>query len=441
MTDRSAKPLVITSINPNGRVAYQLKCFRQWQQAGFQVLTLNVEDEAKRLEKAGIDKSEICVINATATGQQLFGRPVPRVKAAFDVMRAHPEAGHFILANADLYPAIRSATIVNLWEGVADCVAMTREETHSLEAHAYTDKAPYRGGLDAFFMTRNGLGRVFRTIITLKASERMCFGIPGWDFLLGAITLSPDVGGSILDGDVLLHEAHKTTYEGIDEFSNYVDDMKKLKAVTSDDALQGAMEFAASIERNCEKNARFSLAARRMFYTPSGGLVGERHAYAARSIRRNLFSLAPAIAPNYRMNSIAALLQSAERDDFSFEAAKAAFVTSPSNHVRFLQVLLAIVFCMRCERAGRRKIAVTSAAGRAHRLMLQHIVRDRSEPSGMRRLAIAELFGADVINGGVFSPLLFKYLCLSCGNDTERRLIREIGNQVKLERRNADQTN
>lgn len=425
-------PIVITSINPFAKLDHQLRCFKAWKAVGFDVRTANVAKEADILKQAGLTDDDIIMLKAKETGQALFGKPVPKIKAV--LVRAHALAKGevpVLLVNSDLYPALRGVGVAAFWGSLGSVVALTREDCMIVETYNFVDKQPYRGGLDAFFIHADALGDVIQKLQEMAVAERMCFGIPGWDYMMGAIALSPQFGGRILDSGLLLHEIHRNTYSNVDEFAHYLPDMAALSGITTESPARGAEAFSRIIKQACAAEDRQTALAKMMFFTPVAGR-GEITADAYQ-ISQRLLPCAPFTAWHGSQTHIALfanrMLSGNSRD---FPRVISFFVVNPDPQFRFNQVLVAILFSLLCQiqvKAG--KPTSVYPEGNLHAAAVQNIL-DRYKPgSGYRRLEFAQLFGAELIEHRIFNPRLYNYLVLCCETELERNLITEISTAVR----------
>ena len=347
MTD-IPKELVVTSINPFSNLDYQVKCFETWKRVGFQALTCNTEDEAKLLTGSGFEKGDILPVRSEDSGQELFGKHVPRIQPLLQDLEREQGYDFFLLTNSDIYPATRSSSIVRYWSEVAPALALTRDETHDLSAHAFDSTAPYRGGLDTFFFTRSSLHKVNDLLTSTTAAPRMSFGIPGWDYLLGACLLMPNVGGKIVDSQVLLHQSHRPTYGNMEEFAHYVQDLQRIGLVKAEVPAQAAEEFAYVIESSCKKYQKTMRTAKSIYYQPPArsGLPLEISLEFDQTWQ-TLIAHAPFLDDCYRKRSLVSLFQRLKNDSSaSLDTVLSLILNSSSTHFQFSQVLFGILFSM-----------------------------------------------------------------------------------------------
>jgi hypothetical protein len=426
---KDLNPIVVTSINPTGKMAHQRLCFERWRSLGMRTMTCNTQPEARVLAQSGFPEECIRLIPEEHSGQSLFGKPVPLIKPLLEALYLEQPFDCLILTNSDIYPAIRTHSIVRYWATHGPALALTRDEIHDLAAHDYDSSCPYRGGLDVFVIQRDGLTGIIELLGGLESSSRMAFGMPGWDYLMAATLLSPRVGGRIFDSHVLIHQSHKPTYGSMDEFSNYVEDLKNLGAVSDDDPAVAAAQFASLIEQECRRQHKDSSMARLLYYQRP-----ERHSSASQlnarfeRVWQQLIRMAPAMENCYRKRAISSLYQRLLNDpEVSFEAALPLICNSKSTWFQFHQALFAIVLCLKAHTETRQlKITENYPKGNQHRAALRNIIDRHDENDPLRRLWIARLFGSELVNHQIFNPRLFDYLVLASQNDSELQLTMEI---------------
>lgn len=423
------RSLVVTSINPKSKLDHQRTCFQRWLALGLDAMTCNTEAESRALLEQGFNEQHIHCVSNEHTGKQLFRKPVPLIRPLLESLEREKEFDCLVLTNADIYPAVRSGSITRYWASQAPALAMTREETHDLTAHEFSSKCAYRGGLDTFFFRRDALAQVIQVLQACRASERMAFGVPGWDYLMAASIVSARVGGRICDSQVLLHQTHKATYGSVDEFSHYLPDLKSMERISSDDPSAAAEEFAAFVEDACSNQSGISLLARLLYYQRCEQQSPlQAHSPAFDEAWQRLCHLAPEMKHHLRKRTLASLFERLSSDpDTGFESTLPVICNSQSSWFQFTQALYAIVVGLKAKSASAPLyFAQQYPEGNQHRAALLNILKRHDENDPMRRLWIAKLFGSELVNHGIFNPRLGEYLVLATENDTELQLMREI---------------
>lgn len=404
------------------------------------VVTCNTRAEAEILRQNGFEEKEIRYVSDHDSGQKLFGKPVPLIRPLLAALENEERFDSFLITNSDIYAAVRSGTIAHFWALQAPALALTREETHELSAHEYDSESPYRGGLDAFYFQRGALSKVSGLLAHSHAAPRMAFGAPGWDYLMGACILSPEIGGKIMDSHVLLHQSHHATYGNMSEFSHYIPDLQRLGVINMAEPSAAAAEFADVIENQCRDQWNSARAARVLYYKRAERVaLDNSHAYQFEKCWGHLMTMAPALCDCYRKRAVTSLYQRLATDSSaSLNAAISFLCNSKSDLFKFNQLLFAIVLVLMA-RAAKRQPSFTQAypKGNQHGPALRNIMNRHDENDPLRRFHIARLFGSELVDHSIFNPRLYQYLVLACENDCELELVRAIKSMIKRELRNA----
>lgn len=414
-------PVVVTSINPFAKLSPQLACWRAWRALGFTALSANVADEAQRLVAAGFPGEAVLPVADEASGRALFGKPLPRIKPLLaQLAETYPDRP-ILLANADIFPAARDAAFLSLYLGQGPIVALVREDTPTLASASAARRDPYRGGLDAFVMTAGALAKVNAALDGIEVAERMAFGIPGWDYLLGALALS--LGGVIMDSGLLLHERHETTYANVDEFLHYVPAMQALNAATGPSAAEAAFQFYHRIDHECRMTAAAARLTRLKYYCqPLAQTTPEARAAAAR-----VFAADPVLAATANFAAIAALaddLIAADRPDM--ERAFNVLATPGLVHGGAREALWATLLALAC-RVGRDPPPRRPQSGdRRHIQAVAALAQRPDAGEAAERLATVRLYAVERIEHGIANASLEEYLILTAENDDERALLTHI---------------
>ena len=416
-------PVVLTSLNPFARLDHQLACLSAWRKLGFETLSFNCPEERLRLAEAGVPSEALLQATEEETGLALFGKPVPRVARLLARIAQMRPGRSVMLVNSDIYPAATWAGFADLWLDRASALALTREETTGLDCTSDTGRLPYRGGLDAFVLGPAALAAVNADLAARPVSERMCFGIPGWDFLLGALIAAPRIGGRIMDSGILLHEAHRTTYSDIDEFAHYVPDIAGLTGMAQGRAQDVAHAFATMISERCEAETGGTALVRALHYRrPVPGAPGP----AAVAAARWLMGLSPALRWNHNLVLLALLADRVGRDPACDLSRTLCFFTSHRHDRKagVIDVLAAALLILRMR--ARDPGSDAYPPGNLHARALEIIIEGTARDPLQRQLEITRLFCDELVNYGIFNPRLYNFLALACRNDDERRLLAEI---------------
>ncbi|MBK0329301.1 hypothetical protein I5535_18660 [Rhodobacteraceae bacterium F11138] len=418
---------VITSLNPFSRAPLQLRCFHAWKALGVRILSANIDAEADQLLDMGLKPADILRLAPEQTGQEIHGKPVPRISATLHGLRQAADGGPAALVNSDLFPAMRHAGGLTYWLDHMPAVALTREDCACPETHGFADRRPYRGGLDAFVFSNRALDRAVQQVDTFSCQDRMCFGIVGWDHVMGALILSPQIGGGLADGGMLLHEVHPTTYSSLEEFTHYLPDMRHLAGIHDTDPVSAAIAFTSVINRECEHNTAHSRRVCTMQFTPQQ--PARQPDAAAHALSARLTRLSPTLPWTCPAASVA-LLAMRDRTEgrCDLTRARALFETNPDPYQRFVQRLLAILYCLELQTAQPDCPAVseTYPPDNQHSEAIRGLRDLHAKNPRLLRFEIALIFGSELVEYAIFNPRIFNYLMHSCETDEERHLLSEI---------------
>ena len=427
---------LITSLRPGDRLQHQLRCFEAWRSLGFKVRTMNVAEEARALEAAGVPAADIVTLPEGQTGKAIHGRPLPTILPLLRRIAAETPNGAVVVTEADIYPAIRTAGAIGFFLSQSGgAVGLTREDCVALECAGFADFNPWRRGIDTFCFLPGRLPHVIAGLERCAAVGRMCLGIPGSDLLLAAVIRDPRVGGRLADSGVLLHEIHPSDNGRLAELQHYLPDLERLAGIAGRDAGQSSAAFEVLVAKDAAMTAGIDAPremARALYFVP----VTVRPGPAAMSVAARLGALGPSLGWHLRLPAIAAL---AER-----EIAAAApdlgraiefLMINPDPQFRFYQRLQAILFCLFCRMARpdfRRPVTGYSDAQRTvHAKALAALLQSAPQGTPLRRTQVAQLFGADLLDLGVFNLRLFNFLVENCETDDERRLMTEIATTIR----------
>lgn len=418
----AAPPLVATTINPFGDLAHQARCFGAWRALGLTPVTLNTAKEASSLVATGFDEADILLVAGEDTGKALHGKAIPRVLPALARLAEEAPDRPVLLANADIYPAARNTEILRLWFDEAPAMGLTREDCPLLEAHTILDRRPYRNGLDVFTFRPGIVAEVVTALSAHPVSARMCFGIPGWDFLLGAVISSPAIGGRIMDGVVLIHEIHRQTYDDVSEFAHYVPAMAALGAAEEgDSAAAAAYAFYRRIRDACAASEDQAALVQAMFYAPPQPAAPPGD--AACRIVLDLAERFPFVRWNYDFDALTALAERQIATRAPFERTRRVLRTESGAGHGVTEELLATLFQLRCRGPFRGRVLEPGAPppdGLAESLY------ESAHDSAVRAERLAALFGDLLVERGEFSPVLYDYLALASPNATNRAILVDI---------------
>lgn len=407
--------LVMTSVNPFNKLDYQKLCFNSWKELGYNIKTFNSSTEKAMLLNAGFEENDIVQIEVNETAKGLFNKEIPRLLPVLNrAVNLHYDA--YLLTNADIFPAHRKI-ISPLLATLSDCIALTRNECVYLGNNKYTDNAPYRGGLDTFFFTYSGLHKIFNTLIKEEVSERMTFGIPGWDYYLGHVILQND--GLIMDGEVLLHQSHQTTYGKIDEFQFYADIMLKSGEYLQNEVNAIASEFAQKIDSECEVNQKKSTLLKRMYYASPSMKTDELYTNEISGVCLELDKTLNSNQLKYKVTKELRGFIKSQLEGVSWVAAE-AFRKNEMRGMPIIESSFILLSIQLIIKKITNQFNVTSIypEGNMHSVALKQIIQNTQ---GMERLHyLIGLFSSELAEHNIFNKQIFKYFILA--SDSNRKL-------------------
>jgi hypothetical protein len=379
-----------------------------WKKLGYSIKTFNSSYEKSILLNEGFNEDDIVEIHSNETAKGFFNKGIPRILPLLNrAMNLDYDA--YVLTNADIFPSHRKVVSPFL-ASLNSSIALTRNECVSIANNKPGDSFPYRGGLDTFFFTREGLTNIFQQLLKKDVSERMTFGIPGWDYYLGHIIL--ESGGMFMDGEVLLHQSHQTTYSQVDEFNFYAEVMYASEFISQSDTGALVSFFANKIDVECAANQKISTLFKRMFYArptiPEIALysddIDEVLTEIKKEIEFNDFDLKVTIG-------LRAFIQDQLESISCFNAEE--FRKSLMNHVSIIEssfILLSIQLIIK-KMKNKLNLSVQYPKGSLHGAALRQIIENTQ---GAERLKyLINLFTSELVEHNIFNHQLYKYLVLS----------------------------
>ncbi|KAF0162029.1 MAG: hypothetical protein FD157_4042 [Rhodocyclaceae bacterium] len=415
--------IVVTSINPGGKIAYQITCYRKWKSLGYQVVTFNTEEEATKLRYFGVDVLDIRIINENSSARNIHGINSPRIKPIFDALVRDLSLGSLIITNSDIFPRVSKK--IELLQSIASCAGFTRREIVGLDLVDPATIKQYRGGIDLFHFGQSALRKLSVLLERDDLADRMAFGVPGWDFYLGGLILSDAMQGIVLDGSMFCHLSHKTTYRHVGEFSHYVEKLRTMGFVNSRSHEQAAAEFVSRIELECKRNHKLSVTLNSIYDETfrRSTIVEEPLACQINTgplLEANIF---------YKSTDAPKLIQNVLAEGVDLVRFKTYFCKSPSIEVQFGQYLACLYFLLYIA-IQTKAIKLTSKypLGNAHKAAIANATRlgNRLEA----RYYLLDILSSEIIEYGIFNKNLFKGIALSCINSSERLLFTRIANLI-----------
>ncbi|MCT4577702.1 hypothetical protein [Donghicola sp.] len=423
-------PAVFTTINPFSRIELQVKCFLQWLDLGFEAFTFNYGTEVPALLEAGIPIANIVELGEAETGNKLHGKPVPRVLPV--LKRALLEFDQdILLVNSDLYAAAIDVQFVDAWRSCNPLLALTRQDVLSVECQFTDFSEPYLGGLDAFLLPRDRLVELIAELEKFTVSERMAFGVVGWDYMVGAVI--KNLGGSIANSVVLQHELHQATYNEISEFEHYIEVIHGFGVGMKPERDSVAYGFHQIILKDCKANQ--IAVSRAISSIPVAQPI--RLTIETAKIRAWFETTVPQLTGSLSESFIERLILSlSKRPDVRFSALLGRSLDLEPFRAFTLTLSLAVIV-MLLRKDLRQHVNDFYPEGNKHAIVVGMIRDNAKDRPEQQRLEVAKLFFTELIDYKIFNPRLFNFLVLSCANEAERSLMVKIKALVIEEIKNA----
>jgi tetratricopeptide (TPR) repeat protein len=190
--------VIATSIAPVG-IAKQKAAIDTWLEAGFHVVSLNIQDEIDKLKPIF---KEVNFYQVNRDGRKKFGKPFVYVN---DVLNFLQEYGSAIcgIVNSDIQLRIEDNFIPFILEQARDSFVFASrmdidsEEDEMGEVYAY--------GFDMYFFDR--------TIIRqFPECDDFCLGVPWWDYWVIAIALQHKLNPKYIQNTMAFHIKHDMNY-------------------------------------------------------------------------------------------------------------------------------------------------------------------------------------------------------------------------------------
>ncbi|TCK18856.1 GT2 family glycosyltransferase [Thiogranum longum] len=198
IVEPAAGPIaVITSIAPT-RIDVQQRAIQSWLDHGFEVMSLNVQEEIDRLEA---DFPGVNFIRARRDGRKRLGKPYVYINDMFSALR---QSGREIVGviNSDII--LRAGETLNRVlhrEAPGGLLYGSRIDVDHIEDEA---GRYYNRGFDLFFMDRD----VLRDI----PDNGFMLGMPWWDYWFPCLMLQKGVTVKRIDNPGAYHWWHKPNY-------------------------------------------------------------------------------------------------------------------------------------------------------------------------------------------------------------------------------------
>ena len=437
----ASRPLVITSLNPFGNIKWQAACLQSFLSSGHEVISLNTKEEANKLKNLGIN-TNIHQISQDDTGFALYGKSVPLIKNALEFALSTSPRNHYILTNSDIfYSGKRPCT--TFLHSRASAYALARAEIPDTSFYSNRHWKAYRGGLDVLGFTRAALRSCVKYLSEHQnIAHRMAFGIPGWDYYMGAIVLN-SLGGFFMDGSIFKHLIHQQTYTNSAALEPYIAAISSLGLSDSSETEQAAHQIATRINVECDRNKLFAKLLRSTFYTPSR--IAElcpfntaepkhRSTHTNDELYQKSMLLANECYPRTDILRINRFIDTIQPNTSTYlPAVRSAFIDSDSFQIRMRQhIVISGLILSLIENQGRARFTDTYSKHNSHRNALDIITR--IEPKVQQAYSLYELFYSELIEHNIYNANVAKVLLASL-DDSRYRHVLDL--QINLIQRNS----
>lgn len=405
----SAMPLVATSFNPFGRLEWQKQCLKSFTSTGHRVISFNHSSEARLIRKEEIE-IEICELDEGEVGSKLYGKPLGNIYSVLKKMYAYSAHSHYALVNSDILYAGRKNCMPEILRGL-DAAAITRTDISIHEINSSSSGMPYRGGLDIFAFTRQGLAQALATLEEYpQICEAMAFGIPGWDYMMGALVITK-INGKIFDGlDLFKHLVHPQSYSELSSFSLVADFLKSASMVNTSNPSHAAAEFNQRINHECQHESSRSTILSLIYSKRAQAAPLTDHSSSANylTIDEDICIAISQLYSKEKAILIRRKLKQVMKDGIDdFLSLKNTFLFGDSSLLKAQQVLLC-ASCVFKLLPSLGSLSTQYPEGNSHKACLELI--DKNEISEEKYYYLTDLFYTELIQYRIFNANLFCYL-------------------------------
>lgn len=409
--------LVATTVNPFGNIEYQTACFESWKRAGYSVKTFNARKEADLLLQHGFANKDIVIINDHDTTYAKNKKYLPKVRPIIEQLAASNQ--DVIITNSDIF-ALHSTPLTGVLKSLAPSFAITRREAISISTVDLRDNEFYRGGLDVFFFSLESLKQLKNELCHWKAANNMAFGVPGWDYLMGAL-VEVRLNGRICDGPIVAHQYHKTTYSALDSFDIYARDIAKLLAFEKSSPYWVADKYAHRINEQCKANMKIRLSLQSFFHLNGSRNLSEKNDTS--NIKLSDFNDVLNNANTNRLKQIIKKVQTEGDWSLANQFIPGSFVrTAPLT-----SKLFTLWNYLLTPEQKSKTFSTQYPEGNLHAVAIKNCMK---LPEAQRDGAIFDVFSTELVNHNIFNKRLFDYLVWSCANATQVDILARIKNCI-----------
>tara|TARA_R110002012_G_scaffold72709_10_gene185714 strand:- start:8615 stop:10114 length:1500 start_codon:yes stop_codon:yes gene_type:complete len=204
------RPTLITSIPPHNLKMHK-ECIDSWVLCGFDVLSLNEQDEIKRLE----DKfPNVQFIASKNSNRKHFGKPLVYIDEMIDVLR-NVNTELVGICNSDIYINSPMSLQFRMQRLTKDSLVVLQR----VDVDSKGNKKLYKDGFDFFLLQKKNLDLIPKSKI-INEEPGLCMGMPWWDYLIPLSFLQMDKKiirivtdrGRFLDKNIIFHRDHEANW-------------------------------------------------------------------------------------------------------------------------------------------------------------------------------------------------------------------------------------
>ncbi|WP_338447718.1 hypothetical protein R4Z09_15805 [Niallia oryzisoli] len=196
--------VVATSISPK-RLEIQRKAIDSWQKAGFQIVSLNTQEEVDTIKQVFPD-IKFHVVERSAI--ERYGKPYIYI---YDMMRFLKNYGGDVcgIINSDIH--LRGVN-ENFIDQVFNEARNGLVYGHRVDVHSLNDlSGTVCNGVDFFFFNKN--------IIDIYQDDGLCMGQPAWDWWMVCVAAAAKIRTKRVLSQIAFHELHpQTWYESLNQY-------------------------------------------------------------------------------------------------------------------------------------------------------------------------------------------------------------------------------
>jgi hypothetical protein len=401
-----AMPLVFTSINPHGSLDWQLKCYKSFRASGHQIISTNHSSEIELLNKHCPAVATV-ELRDSEVATERYGKPLGKIINILKKLRDYDTRDYYALVNSDILFTGRKACIGQFLKHSA-AAALTRTDIPREDCETNTSGLPYRGGLDIFLFSRQGLEETINHLEKHPSiCDEMAIGIPGWDYMVGGTILS-HVKGSLMDSEnIFQHAIHKQTYSDLSAFKTIASVLCKQGLVESNEPNAAAAQFVEKISIECTQNtqhARRVATVYRKFKTNRSG----ESTYVNQKLDENTTKALLQLYYQRDLMPIRKLINRISKDGATeFLGVKITFIKGNSFTLKVSQLITCASCIFQCM-PNTGPFTAKYPAGNSHKACLDLIARLENKEE--RDFHLTDLFYTELLQHKIFNADIFCYL-------------------------------